>query len=78
MSSNYPPGVTGMEDYFQTHTCPSCKEEGVSPGEDCPFCGEYVPDRYDYESTKADEDYDRLKDDGDLADLEADREHGDR
>lgn len=50
--SNYPPGVTGMEDYFNPPVCPNCEDE--FDGEKCE-CG------YEYEE------YDPLHDHGDEA-----------
>jgi predicted amidophosphoribosyltransferase len=65
MSSNLAPGVSESHPYFNPPTCPECGEV-VEPGEDCPDCGKYVPTEDDLLDQKADQDYDRLHDEGRL------------
>jgi hypothetical protein len=63
--SNYPPGVTGGEDYFYPEECPECGS-GCTPGEECPECGEYVRTDEDRAEAAAELQYDVMKEEGRL------------
>lgn len=64
MASNLPPGLTEAHPHFNPEVCPECEAEGVTPGEDCPECDEYVMTDADYAEMAAEQRFDMMRDEG--------------